>query len=200
MSLIPRQPDADDEVIAYWLKKRFWSDEEFASLYCGVNPFILKYEADWADRKALGALATAENDYVLQISAEKKQNILEIQVLINDRLVPTFSQLKSPSFWRSTLGALELKERTWMQQIQEPKKENPAKPSIPIEKPLDARAQNTLLIIIQALCESLAIKTNAHGAATQIANLTQKIGAPVDADTVGKWLKQIPKAMESRGK
>ncbi|MBM3350061.1 MAG: hypothetical protein FJY58_10270 [Betaproteobacteria bacterium] len=70
------------------------------------------------------------------------------------------------------------------------------KPKIAPEKALDARAQNTLLIIIEALCEYSAIKTDAHGAATQIAKLTQEIGAPVDADTVRRWLKKYPKRLK----
>lgn len=200
MPIIPRQLEADEEVIAYYLKKREWSNEEFSALYCGINPFVLKYESDWVDRKALGALENIECDYVLQISAETKQNILEIQVLINDRLKPTFSFLKSPSFWRSMLSSLALAEPTWMQQIQEPKKEELMKPKIPPEKPLDTRAENTLLVIIKALCEHSGIKTNERGAATDIAKLTQKIGASVDADTVRRWLKKIPQALERRDK
>ncbi len=74
------------------------------------------------------------------------------------------------------------------------------KPKIPAEKPLDTRAENTLLIIIKALCEYSAIKTNERGAATQIANLTQEIGTPIDSETVGRWLKKIPQALERRGK
>lgn len=200
MPIIPRQLEADEEVIAYYLKKREWSNEEFSALYCGINPFVLKYESDWVDRKALGALKNIEYDYVLQISDETKQNILEIQVLIHDRLKPTFSFLKSPSFWRSMLSSFGLAEPTWMQQIQEPEKEELMKPKIPPEKPLDTRAENTLLIIINALCEYSAIKTNERGAATQIANLTQEIGTPIDSETVGRWLKKIPQALERRGK
>lgn len=74
------------------------------------------------------------------------------------------------------------------------------KPKIPPEKPLDTRAENTLLVIIKALCEHSGIKTNERGAATDIAKLTQKIGASVDADTVRRWLKKIPQALERRDK
>jgi hypothetical protein len=200
MPLVPRKPNADDEVIAYWLDKRSWKAEEFAALYCGVNPYALKDDDNWNSRHMLGLSKDKDQSYQIKVSDKKRAEIEEILILIGDRLEPYDQILGSPQDWRKKLIALRLTEPTWMQQIQEPEKENPVKPNIPREKPLDARAQTTLLIIIQALCESSAIKTDAHGAATQIANLTQKIGAPVDPDTVRRWLKLIPKAMESRDK
>jgi hypothetical protein len=200
MSLIPRQPDADHEVIAYWLDKLRWTAVEFSALYCGVNPYALEADDDWNSRRRLGMLNDKEQNYQTKVPAEKRINIEEILVLIHDRLEPHDQILGSPRNWRLKLTALRLPELPWMQQIQEPEKENPVKTDVPLEKPLDPRSQNTLLIIIEALCEHSDVKTNEHGAATKIAKLTQKIGAPVDADTVRKWLKQIPKAMESRGK
>lgn len=200
MPLVPRQPNVDDEVIAYWLDKRSWKAEEFAALYCGVNPYALKDDDNWNSRHMLGLSIDKDRNYQIKVSEKKRAKIEEILILIRDRLEPYDQIFGSPQNWRRKLIALRLAEPTWMQQIQEPEKEYPMKPDTPLEKPLDPRSQNTLLIIIEALCEYSAIKTDAHGAATQIANLTQEIGVPVDSQTVGNWLKQIPKALESRKK
>jgi len=200
MSLIPRQPDADDQVIAYWLDKLRWTAAQFAALYCGINPYALEDDDNWNSRRIFGKVNDKEQNYRIKVPDEKRINIEEILVLIKDRLETHDQILGSPKYWQKKLMALGLPEPTWMQQIQEPEKEYPMKPDAPPEKPLDPRSQNTLLIIIEALCEYADIKTNGHGAATQIANLTQEIGAPVDSQTVGNWLKQIPKALESRKK
>lgn len=198
--MIPRQPEADGEVIAYWLAKLSWTAAEFAALYCGVNPYALKEDDEWESRRALGMANDGDENYQIKVSKEKLPAIEEIRVLINDRLEPYDQISGSPHRWRSKLMALRLAALPWMKQIQEPEKEELMKPKIPPEKPLDARAQNTLLIIIEALCEYSAIKTDAHGAATQIAKLTQEIGAPIDPDTVSRWLKRIPQAIERREK
>jgi hypothetical protein len=68
------------------------------------------------------------------------------------------------------------------------------------DKPLTTTERNTLLTIIAALCDYSAIKTDDRGAANQIAKLTEEIGATVSDDTVRRWLKQIPDALESRMK
>jgi hypothetical protein len=67
-------------------------------------------------------------------------------------------------------------------------------------KPLTTTERNTLLTIIAALCNYSAIKPDDRGAASQIAKLTEEIGATVSDDTVRRWLKQIPDALESRMK
>jgi hypothetical protein len=200
MPLIPKQPEADREVIAYWLAKLRWTAAEFSALYCGVNPYALKEDDEWEIRRALGGANDGDENYQIKVSREKLLAIKEILVLINDRLEPYDQISGSPREWRSKLIVLRLAELPWMQQIQEPKKEELMKPKIPPEKPLDTRAENTLLVIIKALCERLAIKTNERGAATQIAKFTQEIGAPVNDDTVRRWLKEIPQALERREK
>lgn len=68
------------------------------------------------------------------------------------------------------------------------------------DKPLSTTERNTLLTIIAALCDYSAIKTDDRGSANQIAKLTEEIGATVSDDTVRRWLKQIPNALESRMK
>ena len=41
MAIIPSQVlDANDDVIAYYLAKKQWNSEEFAALFCGVNPLV----------------------------------------------------------------------------------------------------------------------------------------------------------------
>ena len=200
MPIIPKQSEADGEVIAYWLTKLRWTATEFSALYCGVNPYALKEDEEWKTYRALGGANDGDENYQIKVSKEKLLAIEEIRVLINDRLEPYDQISGSPQSWRAKLMMLRLAELPWMQQIQEPKKEKLMNRKIPPEKPLDPRAENTLLIIIKALCEHSAIKTNERGAATQIAKLTQEIGASVDADTVGRWLKKMPQALERRDK
>ena len=41
MAIIPSEVlDANEDVIAYYLAKKQWSSEEFAALFCGVNPLV----------------------------------------------------------------------------------------------------------------------------------------------------------------
>lgn len=68
------------------------------------------------------------------------------------------------------------------------------------DKPLFPNERNTLLTIIAALCEDDTIKHQERDAAGRIAELTEKIGAPVDRDTVKRHLKKIPDALGSRMK
>jgi hypothetical protein len=69
-----------------------------------------------------------------------------------------------------------------------------------VEKGLNATERNSLLTIVAALCDYSAIKYTDRGAASQIARLTDDIGASVSDDTVRRWLKEIPSALESRMK
>jgi hypothetical protein len=70
----------------------------------------------------------------------------------------------------------------------------------PPEKPQGARERNTQLTVIAALCADLKIELGQRGAAKRIASATERIGAPVDADTISKLIKQIPAAVETRKK
>ncbi|MFT3960516.1 hypothetical protein [Propionivibrio sp.] len=68
------------------------------------------------------------------------------------------------------------------------------------EKPIAASERYSLLTIIAALCEYSSIKLQERGAASQIAKLTEEIGAAVSDDTVRRVLARIPDALESRMK
>ncbi|MBK9312620.1 MAG: hypothetical protein IPN12_18275 [Rhodocyclaceae bacterium] len=68
------------------------------------------------------------------------------------------------------------------------------------EKPIAVNERNSLLTIIAALCEHSAINPQERGAASQIAKLTEEIGAAVSDDTVRRALVRIPDALESRMK
>lgn len=68
------------------------------------------------------------------------------------------------------------------------------------EKPISTTERRTLLTIIAALCDYSAINPGARGAASQIAMLTEDIGAPVSNDTVMRWIKEIPDAVRARMK
>ncbi len=69
-----------------------------------------------------------------------------------------------------------------------------------VDKGLTATERNTLLTIIAALCDYSAIKPDDRGSASQIAKLTEEIGATVSDDTVRRWLKLIPDALATRMK
>ncbi|NRF50003.1 hypothetical protein HRF68_20570, partial [Pseudomonas stutzeri] len=65
---------------------------------------------------------------------------------------------------------------------------------------LDPRARNTLLIIIAALCKHSGISAEGRGAASQIAKLTEELGARVGHDAVREVVLQISDAVERRKK
>ena len=73
-------------------------------------------------------------------------------------------------------------------------------PSAINEKPIATTERNSLLSIIAALCDYSAINHQERGAASQIAKLTEEIGAAVTDDTVRKVLAKIPDALETRMK
>lgn len=68
------------------------------------------------------------------------------------------------------------------------------------DKGLATTERNTLLTIIAGLCNYSAIELNDRGAANQIAKMTEEIGAAVSDDTVRRWLKAIPGALDARMK
>lgn len=68
------------------------------------------------------------------------------------------------------------------------------------EKPMTTSERNSLLTIIAALCDYSAIGVKDRGTASQIAKLTDDIGAPVSDDTVRRVLAKINDALESRMK
>lgn len=68
------------------------------------------------------------------------------------------------------------------------------------EKPMATSERNSLLTIIAALCDYSAIKLKDRGAASQIAKITDEIGASVSQDTVRRVLLKINDALESRMK
>lgn len=69
-----------------------------------------------------------------------------------------------------------------------------------VDKGFTTTERNTLLTIIAALCDYSAIKPDDRGAASQIAKLTEEIGAAVSDDTVRRVLAKIPDALETRMK
>lgn len=68
------------------------------------------------------------------------------------------------------------------------------------EKPLSTSQRRTLLTIIAALCDYSAINLKERGASQQLAKLTEEISAPITAETIKKYLDEIPDAVESRMK
>lgn len=68
------------------------------------------------------------------------------------------------------------------------------------EKPLSRRSRNTLLTIINSLCEYSDIDIKGRGTAAQIARMTEEMGTPVGQQTILDLLKEIPDAVETRMK
>lgn len=68
------------------------------------------------------------------------------------------------------------------------------------DKPMTTTERNTLLTVIAGLCDYSDIKHQERGAANQIANMTEEIGAPITDDTIRKMLAKIPAALERRKK
>lgn len=68
------------------------------------------------------------------------------------------------------------------------------------QKQLSTTERNSLLTIIAALCYHCKIDPKAWGTTAEITRMTEEIGAPLSADNVGRKLKEIPEALESRMK
>lgn len=69
-----------------------------------------------------------------------------------------------------------------------------------VDKAMTTTERNTLLTIIAGLCDYSAIVPAERGSASQIAKMTEEVGAPVTDDTIRKMLSKIPDALESRKK
>jgi hypothetical protein len=110
MAIIPRlQIKADDDVIAYFLKKQRWSRDEFATLFCGINPFA------WERKEVF-----TYGDDAVKIPKDKKEYIENVLTLIEDRLETHISISNTPYQWRNLMPNLELTAPAWMSQIVEP--------------------------------------------------------------------------------
>ena len=68
------------------------------------------------------------------------------------------------------------------------------------ESPLSTRERDTLLTIIAAFCKYESLDPAGRGTATEIARMTQDLGAAVSNETIRKFLKDIPDALEVRTK
>lgn len=197
MAIVPRQQiEADEEVITYFLNKKSWNCDEFAALYCGINPFV------WKSVK----YSCLDGPEIPEVN---RQAIEDVLTLIEDRIEAHNSISNRPYKWRNLLPRLGLTAPAWMSLIIEPDsvQENVDamrgernSPRAMMEKGLSTTERNTLLTIIAALCDYSAIKPDNRGAANQIAKMTEEIGATVSDDTVRRWLKLIPDALATRMK
>lgn len=62
------------------------------------------------------------------------------------------------------------------------------------------KSRDTLLTIIAALAANCGISLNERGSASRVVESMERIGAPVSDDTVRAVLKEIPAAIDRRGK
>jgi hypothetical protein len=69
-----------------------------------------------------------------------------------------------------------------------------------IDKPLDERERASLLVIIAALCQKSKINYADRGAVTTIKIEINELGADLSEDTIKRYLKRIPDALEWRNK
>lgn len=65
-------------------------------------------------------------------------------------------------------------------------------------KPLSTVERDSLLLIIEALSKEAGIETQARGASVKIRELIQLTGADLDEDTIRRFIKQIPDALDRR--
>lgn len=89
-----------------------------------------------------------------------------------------------------------LENQRLKEQLLQAKADHPAK----VDRPITTRQRRTLLTVIAALCDYSAIKYKERGAASQIAKMTEEIGAPVTDETIAKALTEISEALDTRVK
>ena len=96
MKIIPRQPIADDEVIAYWKAKPKLKKEEIVPLLLGINPFAYSEK--------------------IPSCLERKQDVEDIYTLLEHRdVIPQFSIGEPLEFWRDTFKNLNLILPPWLE-------------------------------------------------------------------------------------
>ncbi|MGR5452880.1 hypothetical protein [Vibrio alfacsensis] len=66
------------------------------------------------------------------------------------------------------------------------------------EKPLSPKKLNSLLVLINALCENSNIDPTTRGVAVSLARMTEVSGTPLTEDFIRSHLKLIPEAVEKR--
>lgn len=68
------------------------------------------------------------------------------------------------------------------------------------EKPMHPRERDSLLILIGALLDHAGINPEERGAPARVSSITESSGIPLSADTVSRFLREIPKARANREK
>ena len=106
MNLIPKQIEADEEVIDYWLKKLRWTRYEFACLFCGINPKA--YEI--FDMRLLQHVEFTIDDI-------KIEEITDLALFIDDRIEFHLTLTNTPDKWKSLAIQLELQLPAWFERI-----------------------------------------------------------------------------------
>ena len=97
MSLIPKQPLADDEVIAFWLDKPKLSRNEIVQLVIGLNPLAFKNNNP--------------------ICLEKKQDVEDIYFLLSHKLgIHEWNNSLAIEEWREILKSLSVDMPNWLKE------------------------------------------------------------------------------------
>lgn len=67
-----------------------------------------------------------------------------------------------------------------------------------VDRPLEKKERRSLLTVIAALCEHSKIDIAGRDSTGLIVNLTQFLGAKIGEDSIKKYLKEIPDALDSK--
>ena len=191
--LVPRHSVVDEEVIAYWKKKRSIGRDEISALLCGINPFA------WEESRDASLFVNKNREIV---SAEKRREIDDVKTLLADQLDP-LCLYNSLMEWKSALNGLSIPLPVWLEnlRIEGAIIDAPACEEKPLERPLEMRERATLLAIIAVLAKEAKIDWQKPSKAAElIVSLLDQDGLKLGQRTVEEHLKRIPDALERKSK
>ena len=193
----------------YWLNKPALTVEQVAVLACGGNPtdmeFIKVHEAE---------IKEIYTPLAIQVKADLKKvhELYDVAKLLDEVFFyksierNDFLALKKEVHPTSESIELEVSEiKAWLAS-------RAVKPQFffsdddefivgkiaSSSKELNPRERNTLLVLLAATLKELEIDYEQRGVATSIQHLTEKLGATVSGDTIRKYLKLIPDAVNNK--
>ena len=163
--------------IDYWKSKQLWTLIEASCLLSGKLP--QKFEDLDLSIETGGQLARIYADLKDSIDLKRiEYKEGRTRALSNRRVIPS-----DVTHWAKQRGF------------------KIAQPFADLEPPVEARPLRTverdsLLIIIAALCQHAGINPQDRGASVQIEKITEQFGLAITDDTIRKWVRLIPDAIE----
>jgi hypothetical protein len=192
----------------YWRNMQEVKIWQACILSLNIDPDSMEFDRDgWMDATAEAPHIRRESFYSPQDCEQyrKRVNLLRSNISKPEHFSPGAINMGNPNLsgvrlaefaaWAVHIGLsipseLELLSRS-------PTPEKPTNQSRN-EKPLSTTERNTLLVLIAALCTKASIDSKSRTAASEIARLTDDLGARVSDDTVRNILKQLPDALGAR--